>query len=176
MLDRWRANWVFIWREVLTPLVPPIVYIGIGATLSTLVWRLIVFLQGEWRERATRRQYKKQEKEAERRWRHHKRERRWPRPPNKGKQDAEQESSSVAQPGERPSIEPAPASVSMPDRWRRWRRYLRATADERALLVACLNDREAAARLIEFEFNSDPSITWDCAVKAALARIRHDNA
>jgi hypothetical protein len=81
-----------------------------------------------------RSRYKKQEREAARRWRGHKRE---------------------------------PSSTG---------RVRRGGAAVGELLAACLNDRERAERLIEYELNRDSGLTREEAVAAALERYRRDNA
>jgi hypothetical protein len=45
----------------------------------------------------------------------------------------------------------------------------------RDLVVACLGDRDAAERLIQYEIDKDHSLSWEAAARAALARIKRDN-
>jgi SNF2 family DNA or RNA helicase len=42
-------------------------------------------------------------------------------------------------------------------------------------VVACLGNRDAAERLIQYEIDKNPSVSWEAAARAALARIKRDN-
>lgn len=143
-----------VWRRLAGSLSP---YFGIGVIGAlALLWQGGRVIRRRWREYVQRRRYRRQEREAVRRWRAHRRE---------GPKAADGASTDTK-----------PTSIAVPESpWDRWRRYRRATAEERELLAACMNDREVAERLIDYEIDHDSTLTHQDAVTAALQRYRRDN-